>query len=273
MEGDAATLAELVDAYGAHALTLDHLGGIIGQFLGGDARRASGRPRAMEPSSDRQALRLARLLHAYEEHLPAEELALLSRLCLFRRALSKERIEELFLCTPAAHSRHGPRAAGTDRPSAGPCAHPPVDLADLAEAVGRCLEEALTAAPIAGPEGEFHDEILAAADKAREMLWNVSHADLAVIELARLYADAELDVQTDLRPLPAADRDVLRKLSARYLELRSDPLLPFHGKPDPALEQAFQTLGWIKQRPHEVADLRRTICFTSTDECEASSGT
>ena len=35
VQGDDATLAKLVEAYGAHALTLDHLGGLIGQFLGG----------------------------------------------------------------------------------------------------------------------------------------------------------------------------------------------------------------------------------------------
>lgn len=40
VRGDDATLARLVESYGAHALTLDHLGGLIGQFLGGDPRRA-----------------------------------------------------------------------------------------------------------------------------------------------------------------------------------------------------------------------------------------
>src|SRR5262249_9430453 len=35
VHGDDATLAALVEQYGAHALTLDHLGGLIGQVLGG----------------------------------------------------------------------------------------------------------------------------------------------------------------------------------------------------------------------------------------------
>jgi len=81
-----------------------------------------------------------------------------------------------------------------------------------------------------------------------------SEADFT--ELARLYADAELDVQTDARPLPASDREALRTLSARYLELRGHPLLPFNETLDPALEQAFAKLGWKKQRPHGQDDLR-----------------
>src|SRR5262249_54913787 len=71
--GDDGDLAALVEDYGAHALTLDHLGGLIGQFLGGDPRRAPEAPALADPAADRQALRLARLLCAYEEHLPPEE--------------------------------------------------------------------------------------------------------------------------------------------------------------------------------------------------------
>jgi hypothetical protein len=40
VRGDDETLLALVEKYGAHALTLDHLGGLIGQFLGGDPGRA-----------------------------------------------------------------------------------------------------------------------------------------------------------------------------------------------------------------------------------------
>ena len=40
VRGDDAVLSRLAEAYGAHALTLDHLGGLIGQFLGGDPEKA-----------------------------------------------------------------------------------------------------------------------------------------------------------------------------------------------------------------------------------------
>src|SRR5262249_43560643 len=94
--GDDAELGRLVDDYGAHALTLDHLGGLIGQFLGGDPARAPEAP-ALGTTGDRQALRLARLLRAYETHLPPAELALLCRLCLLRRSSTADQLAQLFL--------------------------------------------------------------------------------------------------------------------------------------------------------------------------------
>src|SRR5205814_3250514 len=40
VQGDDDALQRLVDDYGAHPLTLDHLGGLIGQFRGGDPAQA-----------------------------------------------------------------------------------------------------------------------------------------------------------------------------------------------------------------------------------------
>src|SRR5205814_768580 len=40
VQGDDEILRSLIEQYGAHALTLDHLGGLIGQFLQGDPARA-----------------------------------------------------------------------------------------------------------------------------------------------------------------------------------------------------------------------------------------
>src|SRR5438445_438115 len=54
--GDDATLDGLAEAYGAHALTLDHLGALVGRFLGGDPHRAPEAPALTTPGSDRQAL-------------------------------------------------------------------------------------------------------------------------------------------------------------------------------------------------------------------------
>jgi hypothetical protein len=244
VQGDEAALSALIDSYGAHALTLDHLGCVIAQFLGGDVRRAPEAPVVADPGCDRQALRLARLLRAYEEHLPPEELALLCRLCLLRRNLTEEQIRQLFLCAPAVHAR-------TIRELHRQIAHLSVttsgrelDLSGCANAVSQCLEEILCAMPIAGPEETFRDAVLAAAAKAVEMQQDVT--DASFTELARLYSATELDVQTDLRPLSAEDRATLRELCARYLELRSEPLMPFSEKLDPALAAAFKKLGWKK---------------------------
>ena len=106
--GDDHALAGLVECYGAHALTLDHLGGLIGQFLGGDPRRAPEAPALTSPTGDRQALRLARLLRAYEEHLPPAELALLCRLCLLRNSVSESQLLRLFLAAPGRPPPFGP---------------------------------------------------------------------------------------------------------------------------------------------------------------------
>src|SRR5439155_12918820 len=105
VRGDDAVLDGLIDHYGAHALTLDHLGGLIGQFLDGDPRRAPEVAELADPGRDRQALRLARLLRAYEDHLPPAELALLCRLCLLRRSVTEAQVHQFFLCSPAVHAR------------------------------------------------------------------------------------------------------------------------------------------------------------------------
>ena len=105
VRGDDAALGTLVESYGAHALTLDHLGGLIGQFLDGDPSRAPEAPHLTSPLQDRQALRLARLLDAYQAHLPPAELAMLGRLCLLRRSTPPAQIVRLFLCTPAVQLR------------------------------------------------------------------------------------------------------------------------------------------------------------------------
>jgi hypothetical protein len=254
VEGDDNTLTDLIDNYGAHALTLDHLGGVIGQFLGGDARRAPEAPALAAPGSDRQALRLARLFRAYEEHLPPEELALLCRLCLLRRSVTDEQIAQLFLCSPAVHAR-------TVRELHQQIRHMPVpkeelapDLANYAEAVSEFLEEILCAAPIAGPEDQFRQEILQATTKAIEM--QQAGNDFEFAELAHLYGATDLDVQTDRRPLSAEDRETLRGLCASYLNLGRDLLMPVQVKMDPTLELAFEKLGWKRLGRRRGEDFR-----------------
>jgi hypothetical protein len=245
VRGEDVVLDALTEGYGAHALTLDHLGGVIGQFLGGDPQRAPEAPALTAPASDRQALRLARLLRAYEEHLPPAELALLGRLCLLRRSVAEDEIARLFLCTPVVHARTIRELAESIRQLAHSGNTPPGLLHDLANAIQSFLEEALSTAPVAGPQETFRQEVHAAV--ATVLHLNELGVGVEVADLARLYADKALDAPTDQRPLPAEDRDRFRVLYARYQELREHPLTPFQ-KPPAQLEAAFQGMGW-KTRP------------------------
>jgi hypothetical protein len=233
--GDDVDLAALVEHYGAHALTLDHLGGLLGQFLGGDPRRAPEAPALAAPGSDRQALRLARLLRAYEEHLPAAELALLCRLCLLRRSAREEDLRQLFLCAPPVRPRTArelveriPRLPGADSY--------PASMSDLAAAVQGCIEEALCAAPLAGPEELFRQEVQLAAENVLGVMQRGLDADFE--ELQRLYAGAEGDAPTDERPLPPSDRYRLRALCERYARLSRHPLSPF-AETEQVVQDAF----------------------------------
>jgi hypothetical protein len=256
-QGDEVTLNQLIETYGAHALTLDHLGGLIGQFLGGDPSRAPEVQALAAPGGDRQALRLARLLRAYEEHLPAPELALLSRLCLLRRSMTKDQILQLFLCSPAVHAR-------TIREIAEQIVHLPQakehsagELSGLAEAVRGFLEEALCGGQLAGPEESFRREVCLALGTLYERRSQTLDQDVA--DLARLYRDERLDVPTDVRPLSAEDRDRLRALCLRWVELHDHPLnrdRPYD--PNPALHRALVELGWQKRSKRTPEDIDPT---------------
>lgn len=239
VRGDEAALNALIDTYGAHALTLDHLGGLVGQFLDGDPARAPELP-AANPGSDRQALRLARLLRAYEDHLPAAELALLCRLCLLRRSVTEEQLSPLFLCTPPVHIRTVRKLGDSLVRLPGWERHPAELRADLAISIQETIEEALCAEPIAGPDELFRQEVLRIAESIFQGEERSLPEDVA--ELGRLYAGKDLDGPTDLLPFSLADRTAFRSLHERYQELRDHPLLPGQ-KPPAALEQAFQQQG------------------------------
>jgi hypothetical protein len=245
VKGDDVVLDGLVERYGAHALTLDHLGGILGQFLGGNPHRAPEVAERADPGTDRQAFRLARLLQAYEAHLPPAELALLCRLCLLRRSVTEEHLVQFFLCSP-------PVNVGVARAAAEQiCRTPGLEsafrdgqLRDLAKAVRATLEEVLCARPTAGPEESFLAEIRLLVDGAARVQETATEAAFA--ELARLYADPTLEAPTDLRPLGSPDRRALRCLYTRHVKLSEHPLTPYQ-EADPALEQAFQKLGFGKK--------------------------
>ena len=57
VRGDDAALTDSVAAYALYALTLDHLGSLIGQFLDGDPQARPEAPAPSAMSGDRQALR------------------------------------------------------------------------------------------------------------------------------------------------------------------------------------------------------------------------
>lgn len=239
--GEDATLNALVDAYGAHPLTLDHLGGIIGQFLGGNAHRAPEAPALSAGGGDRQALRLARLLHAYEAHLPPAELALLCRLCLLRRNLTEEQIRDIFQCSPTVHARTVRQLVEQiGRIQVTPESNP-IDVKDYARAVCHALEAALSTGPLAGPSAAFRSEVIAAVASAVALPESGNEAEFGA--LAQAYAAASTLVESDLLPLSAEDRASLRELFARYRELRCNPLLPFCLPLDPTLKEAFDKLG------------------------------
>jgi hypothetical protein len=239
--GEDAELERLIDTYGAHALTLDHLGGLVGQFLSGDPSRAPEAP-ALGTADDRQGLRLARLLHAYESHLPPAELALLCRLCLLRRSATTEQIVQLFLCSPGVHARAAREIVDlVDRLPEGQQL-PMVRLRELAAAIGASLEDALSRGPIAGPRELFRQEVLKAVVAVCELQEEHVDSGPVIVDLVRQYAGHSLEQTTDWLPLPMEDRTALRNLGARYIELCHHPLLPFK-EPSPALEHAFQSLG------------------------------
>ena len=78
----------LIQEYGSHALTLDHLGTLLKDFFGGRPDRAQELPPMGSAEGDAiaeyQASRLGRIFNFYEAHLPGDELNVLQTLCVFR---------------------------------------------------------------------------------------------------------------------------------------------------------------------------------------------
>ncbi|MCI0639809.1 MAG: hypothetical protein L0Y58_25420 [Verrucomicrobia subdivision 3 bacterium] len=254
VKGNESALFKLVESYGAHALTLDHLGGLIGAFLDGDPGRAPEVGALAAPEGDQQALRLTRLLRAYEKHLPPAELALLCRLCLVRRSTSVEQIEQLFLCTPVLHARFVReipdilrRALGVEEQLGAE------ETLELNNSIRDTVEQALSESPLAGPESAFRRELVAIVEDVVDQVKKNVAIDFG--ELARFYADKDLDSPTDLLPLCGPDRAGLRAFYTRFAELSEHPLMPCPDI-DPALEKAFATLGYSSKpraQPTQVA--------------------
>jgi hypothetical protein len=256
VHGDDETLSALIANYGAHALTLDHLGSLIGHFLDGDPNRAPDVPALSAKSGDRQALRLSRLLSAYEKHLPATELTLLCRLCMLRRSVREEQLLTMFLCSPPVYGRTIREL--TEQLARRTCAVPirGVKADNLSHLITEILEEALATAPLAGPENILRREILATVEGVADVLRSNIHIEIE--GLAHQYAQAQSPDSTEKTPLPKADRLVLRYLYSQYRKLRDHPLLPFKEKKalfkekKALLSEVFADLEWDK--PHGIAE-------------------
>ncbi len=252
VRGDDLALSRLVEAYSAHALTLDHLGGLIGQFLGGDPTKAPQAPQFASPEHDRQALKLARLLKAYEEHLPAEELALLCRLCLLERSVRADQIVPLFLCSPAVHFRTAAELVGHLALIAESEIFSRALLIEVSDSVREAVTEAILEHPIAGPVELFRENIKQAIESLEAYF--EANSEALVEDVIQLYHKTNFDVSTELRPLKWHDQQQLREAITRYLELQNHPAFPYR-RPPAALEKAFLAEGWGKSTGPLVPDL------------------
>ena len=227
---------------GRTPLTLDHLGGLIGQFLGGDPAKAPEAPQFASPEHDRQALRLARLLKAYEEHLPPEELALLSRLCLLERSVQIDQIIPLFLCSPAVHVRTAGELVSELRFLAAASVFPPQTLLELSDSVLGVVTAAVVEHPIAGPDQLFRDNIKQAIAELNEQF--AAKGEALVEEVIELYDKTNFEISTELRPLSWHEQQQLLHTIGRYQELQSHPFFPYK-EPAPWSGVLIQ-LGWVK---------------------------
>jgi hypothetical protein len=96
VKGDDDALDDLIKDFGTHALTLDHLGGYLSEYCNGDPKLAKSLPEPQITSAEPQEHRLAKVLNAYEKALSERELAVLSRLCVFRFGTTAERLHSIF---------------------------------------------------------------------------------------------------------------------------------------------------------------------------------
>ncbi len=208
-------------------------------------------PHLTSPRQDRQSLRLARLLDAYQAHLPPAELALLGRLCLLRRSTPPDQVVRLFLCTPPVQLRTARDVEAILRQLAIPDGLPKELGPTIAHSVHKAIVESHEESPIAGPEEAFVEAVYRGVEGLLERYEQTIEDD--VNEIVRLYGD-EPTHPTELRPLSWPDQKLLHSQTFRYNEYRNHP---FSGSKEPsaALEQAFLNMGWGKTSSIEYADL------------------
>jgi hypothetical protein len=115
VRGDDSALDRVIEEFGAHALTLDHLGVFLTEFRGGDPEQAHQLPEPRIDSDIPQERKLARVFYAYEKSLRETELDLLKRVCIFRFGVSGDTIFNLFAGEKTANPQISGSLAGVSR--------------------------------------------------------------------------------------------------------------------------------------------------------------
>jgi hypothetical protein len=99
VRGDDRALDAVVDEYGSHALTLDHVGAYLADFCDGEPAAAARLEDPRLDSDTPEERKLARVLRAYEKALSPREVDLLVRSCIFRTGASVEALHAVFART------------------------------------------------------------------------------------------------------------------------------------------------------------------------------
>ncbi len=102
VRGDDLALDAVLDEYGSHALTLDHVGAYLAEFCDGNPASVGRMEQPRLDSNTPEERRLARVLHAYEKALSSREVDLLVRFCIFRSGASIETLHSIFARTDAS---------------------------------------------------------------------------------------------------------------------------------------------------------------------------
>lgn len=242
VRGDDEVIRQLVASYDGHALSLDHLGGMIGELLDGDLSRASELPE--EASTDDPASRrLGRLLRSYERHLPPAEVEVLSKLSLFRACISEDQAIRLLVCTPAIRPQDARDLRWAITKSLEADGYPDEVISDWGRSIAETIESQVSGIETAGPQVAFRRDLLKGlADWGRQRDVTTSAG-----EVARLYAQHAFDTPDDRRPLEGADRRQLVHLADRVHQLREDPLFPYQ-EPSPQMLSALCATGYHAQQ-------------------------
>jgi hypothetical protein len=91
----------VLEEFGSHALTLDHVGAYLAEFYDGEPAAAACLDEPRLDSDTPEERKLARVLRAYEKALSPRELDLLVRFCLFRTGATTEVLHSVFSLTDA----------------------------------------------------------------------------------------------------------------------------------------------------------------------------
>jgi hypothetical protein len=96
VRGNDEDLDRLIEDFGCHALTLDHLAGFLRVFHAGDPAAAARVPQPTVASDNRQERRLARVMKAYQAALSQAETDVLMRISVFRFGSTVARFYQVF---------------------------------------------------------------------------------------------------------------------------------------------------------------------------------